>query len=84
MKQLEDEEAKKLNKERKKVKKVISYEEDEYESEIETYALNDQKSCFKFKTIFGIVKTNGFPVRNIYPNKKSHISDQIKEFTFRN
>ncbi|RNA33779.1 hypothetical protein BpHYR1_046975 [Brachionus plicatilis] len=39
--------------------------EDEEESEIEISPLNDQKSCFKCKTVFGKVKTNGFLVRNV-------------------
>ncbi|RNA25436.1 hypothetical protein BpHYR1_052112 [Brachionus plicatilis] len=57
LKQLEDEEAKNLNKKRKKVT-IISVEEDEEESKIEISPLNDQKKCFKCKTVFGKVKTN--------------------------
>ncbi|RNA44496.1 hypothetical protein BpHYR1_019885 [Brachionus plicatilis] len=48
-------EAKKLNKKWNKVT-IISDEEDELESEIEISSLNDQKNCFKCKTMFGKVK----------------------------
>ncbi|RNA08760.1 hypothetical protein BpHYR1_039914 [Brachionus plicatilis] len=57
LKQFEDEEVKKLNKKRKKVT-IISDDEDEKESEIEISRLNDQKSCFKCKTVFGKVIAN--------------------------